>query len=279
MASGRAQSGTHASGARIGPWTVEGFLGEGAMGVVYRATDDSGRVVALKVIRAELAGDVTLLRRFEHEGRMVAAITNRHVVEVVAIGRSGGEHWIAFAFVSGGSLADRNEGAPLTVDEILGVAADVAAGLDALHSAGVVHRDVKPTNILMDETGRALVTDFGLAKGRDLTALTQIGDVLGTTDYMAPEVMRGEPATAAADVYSFGCVLFECIAGLPPFTGNPMSVAMSHLRSQPPDPCANRAGLPPALGFAVLRALAKEPAERPATATAVARMMSAAVSG
>jgi serine/threonine protein kinase len=276
MESGGAHPATRLAGTTIGPFTVGDLLGEGAMGVVYRAVAANGDVVALKLLRHELTEDATLLRRFEHESELVAGVRNRHVVELIGSGADAGQRWIAFRYAEGGSLADRIEGPPLDIDEILTVSVGVASGVDALHDAGVIHRDIKPGNIMLDGAGRALITDFGLAKRHDLTALTQIGDVFGTTLYMAPEMIRGDAATAASDIYALGCVLFECIAGLPPFSGNPLSIAMSHLSAEPRDPTLDRPDLPEGIGYPVLRALAKDPAERPTTAIALARMIAAA---
>jgi serine/threonine-protein kinase len=159
------------------------------------------------------------------------------------------------------------------------VAEEVAAGLDALHAAGIVHRDIKPQNILFDDSGTAMLTDFGLAKGRAYTVLTKPGQVIGTLDYLAPELIKGSPASPASDVYGLGCVAFECVAGGAPFSDRSLlEVGMAHLEDQPPDPIANRADLPPALGAAVLTALAKEPESRPA-AGAYAEGLRAALEG
>ena len=150
----------------------------------------------------------------------------------------------------------------------------VASGLDAIHAAGLIHRDVKPGNILLDEDGVAFITDFGLAKDSQGTVLTKPGQALGSLDYMAPEQIRSEPVTGAADVYALGCVMFECLTGAPPFADRQgMRVLWAHLQDVPADPCASRAGMPKEFGQTICMALEKDPDKRPPTATAYARMV------
>jgi serine/threonine-protein kinase len=150
----------------------------------------------------------------------------------------------------------------------------VASGLDAVHAAGLIHRDVKPGNILLDDDGVAYITDFGLAKDSQGTVLTRPGQALGSLDYMAPEQIRSETVSGAADVYALGCVMCECISGAPPFADRQgMRVLWAHLQDEAPDPTANRSGLPAELGQTVKMALEKEPEKRPPTATAYARMV------
>ena len=155
---------------------------------------------------------------------------------------------------------------------MLGLAERYAAGLDALHRAGIVHRDVKPSNVMLREDGSAALTDFGLAKGAAYTLLTRPGQVLGTLDYLAPELVRGGEATPASDVYALGCVAFECPAGHAPFADRSLfGVGTAHLEDDPPDPPAS-----PELARALLRALEKDPAARPPTATMYAHLLRAA---
>ncbi len=155
------------------------------------------------------------------------------------------------------------------------LAQEIGAALDALHAADVIHRDIKPANIvLVTAGGRAALTDFGLAKGTGYADLTADGQVVGSLDYLAPERIRGEPAVPASDVYALGCVLLECLTGRPPFAGaGTVKTLMAHLEGEPPDPCAARPELPPAFGSVLLRALAKDAAERPESAGAWAQSL------
>jgi serine/threonine protein kinase len=257
----------------LGPYRIEAVLGRGATGIVFRAVrGEGGDPVALKVLRAELAGDERYTHRFEREARAAREVEHPHLVPVLDSGTAGGRHYLAMRYLVGRSLADRlaSEG-PLPLAEVLRIAAEVGAALDALHRCGLVHRDVKPANILFDVAASAALTDFGLAKGRAYTVLTRPGQIVGTVDCLAPEVIRGEGASTASDVYGLGCVVFACLAGRPPFVGtNALEITVGHLGQEPPDPCAERDDAPEGLSAAVLQALAKAPADRPATARAYA---------
>jgi serine/threonine protein kinase len=181
-------------------------------------------------------------------------------------------------YVPGRSLDDRiREHGPLPLEDTTRIVAEIGSALDALHTAGLVHRDVKPSNILLDAERGALLTDFGLAKSRDYSMLTAPGQMLGTLDYIAPEMLRGEAPGPSSDLYALGCVVFECLAGMPPFGGRSMfEVGMAHLGDEPPDPCAERDDAPAELSEIVRSALAKRPERRPPTGTAYAHMLIAA---
>jgi serine/threonine protein kinase len=263
-------------GESVGAYRLESILGEGAVGVVFRATrDDDGAVVALKVLKRQLSRDEVYRRRFVHEARVAAEVEHKHLVPILDAGEADGRSYLAVKYVAGRSLEERirDEG-PLPLDEILRLAAQAGAGLDALHRQGLVHRDIKSSNIMLNEQGDAALTDFGLAKGPAYTVLTRPGQVMGTLDYMAPELIKGEPASPASDIYAFGCVVYECISGSPPFAHKSMlQVGLAHLGEEPPDPLASRPDLPKELSWAALQALAKEPEKRPPTATAYGHML------
>jgi serine/threonine-protein kinase len=269
-------------GNRLGAYRLEERLGEGGMGVVFRAIKEpEGDEVALKVLRAELSADETFRRRFVHEARAAGEVRHKHLVPITDAGEAEGRPYLAVAFVHGSTLESRlSHQGPLPIADIVRVVAHVASGLDALHAAGIVHRDVKPSNVILDEAGSANLTDFGLAKGRAYTVLTKPGMVMGTLDYLAPEMLRGTEATAASDIYALGCLTYECTAGRAPFADKSMfDLASAHLNIEPADPCANRSDAPEGLSWAILQALAKEPEKRPPTATAYAHLISFAAGG
>jgi serine/threonine protein kinase len=275
-------SGTElAQGDTVGPYVIDGVLGVGGMGRVYRAAAPGGEEVALKLVKADLARDTVFRKRFDREARIAQRVSHPNLVPVLDTGEENGIPYLTQRFIQGGSLADQIEqlGA-LSIETALRGVAEVAGALDALHANDLIHRDVKPANILIDEQGVSYITDFGLAKDTQGSLLTRPGQAVGSLDYMAPEQIRGEEVTAATDVYALGCVMCECLSGAPPFADRQgMRVLWAHLQDQPPDPCAKRTDAPPGLGPAVLTALAKDPAERPPTATAYAQAIRAAAGG
>ena len=263
-------------GDKLGPYLLVDFLGRGGMGIVFRAAREAdGETVALKVLRQELAADDVYERRFDRERRIASALEHPNLLPIVDAGESGGRRYVAVRFVDGCSLAELLEaGGPVSVPELLRLATEIGSALDALHEQGLVHRDVKPANVMLAPDGTAALTDFGLAKGDAYTVLTRPGQVMGTLDYLAPEVIKGEPASPASDVYAFGCVAFECLAGAPPFAGGTVvEASLAHIGAEPADPAEGREDAPAELGWAVRQALAKDPAERPRTATAYARLL------
>jgi serine/threonine-protein kinase len=180
--------------------------------------------------------------------------------------------------IAGNTLGERLElEGRLDLVTTVRICAQVADGLDALANAGMVHRDVKPGNILLDLSGNAYITDFGLAKDRGGTVLTRPGQRLGSMDYIPPEQIRGEPVTGAADIYALGCVAFECVYGRPPFADHKgVAVLWAHLQAEPPDPSAERTDISPEFTQALNAALRKEPAERPSSSSEYARSLSQA---
>jgi serine/threonine-protein kinase len=185
-----------------------------------------------------------------------------------------GDGFIVMPLYAGGSLADRLHAGPLELHETAGLAAQIAAGLDALHAQDVLHRDVKPSNVLLDGVGTAVLADFGLARGEGSTQVTQEGQLVGTTHYLAPELIAGAAASRASDIYALGCLLYECLTGEPPFSGrSDAELGYAHLVEPPPDPRSRRPELPADAATALLTALEKEPRSRPTSATALARML------
>ncbi len=265
-------------GTCMGEYRIESLVGVGGMGRVYRATAGDGTPVALKLVKEDLARDETFRRRFRREARIAQTVRNPHVVSVRDTGEHDGLLYLAAEFIDGITLEQKLElEGRLDLATIVRLCAQVADGLQALWEAGMVHRDVKPGNILLDLAGKAYITDFGLAKDQQGTVLTRPGQALGSMDYMPPEQIRGEPVTGASDIYSLGCVIFECVDGRPPFADREgMRVLWAHLQDEPPDPSTGRADIPPGFAQALRAALRKEPAERPRTSVEFARSLSAA---
>ena len=266
-------------GDTLGPYRLESVLGEGGMGLVFKAhRDGDDRPVALKVLKRQLSGDLVFQQRFQHEARAAAEVRDRHLVAILESAEWDGRHCLASEYVDGGSLTERVAASgPLPLADVVRVVTEVGTGLDALHTADVMHRDIKPSNVLFADDGTAMLTDFGLAKGRAYTVLTRPGQVMGTLYYLAPELIRGQPATPATDIYALGCVAFECVAGRAPFGDkSAFQVGLAHLEEAPPDPCAERPELPAHFSAAILAALAKDPERRPATAGAYASLLRAA---
>jgi serine/threonine kinase PknH len=269
-------------GDAVGPYRLDAVLGEGGMGHVFRATHaQTGASVALKLLKPAFASDEGLIRRLLREARAAGTVEHRHLVGLLDAGQADGQHYLALELVPGVTVGERIDAeGPLPLEDVVRIAADVAAGLDALHGAGIVHRDIKPSNVLLDADGSARLTDFGLAKSQDYSILTLPGQMLGTIDYLAPELIRGEEPTAGSDIYAFGCLVYACVAGRPPFGARGMlQIGVGHLDEEPPDPCAQRPDAPDGFGQAVAFALRKAPAERPPTATAYARLIAVGAHG
>ena len=259
----------------VGRYRLAEPLGEGATGLVFGATSEAGERVAVKLLRPELAADAVALARFTREARLASGLNTRHLVPILELGESDGATYLVMPFYRGGSLSLRLRAlGRLGADETVELAAQLARGLDALHEHGILHRDVKPSNVLLDGDGTAALTDFGLARAADSTRLTADGQLLGTPHYLAPELIEGQEATRRSDLYALGCVLYECLIGEPPFGDRrPAEIGYAHLTEPPPDPRGRRPELAAELSEALLSALAKDPSARPTTATALARML------
>jgi serine/threonine-protein kinase len=252
-------------------YEVLGTLGKGGMGIVYRARDRQlDEVVALKLLRPEaLAQDPTLLDRFKQEIKLARRITHRNVLRTHDFGEAGGVPYISMEYVDGVTLKEvvRGRGAlPLGVG--LKIAKDMCHGLGAAHETGVVHRDVKPQNMMiLPETADLKIMDFGIARVSAVEpgapGLTTAGMVMGTPDYMPPEQAQGRPADFRSDLYSLAVVLFEVFTGRLPFRGeNAMAVIVAHVQQPPPRPRSVVPGLPDELDAAIARGLEKDPARR-----------------
>lgn len=270
-------------GELLGGCRVEGVIARGGMGVVYRAVQlDLQRPVALKVITADRAGDPEFRERFTRESRMAAAIDHPNVVPVYAAGEDRGALYIVMRYVPGRDLhALIEEDGPLPAPRAAAIVAQVAAALDVAHAAGLVHRDVKPANVLLaaGSGDHAYLSDFGLMRTLDpLEPLTDSGSWIGTVDFASPEQLAGERVDARSDVYSLGCVLYAALTGVPPFPRETVpATLLAHLRDPIPKPSAK--GADPYFDRIVARALAKEPADRHPSAGDVGRAALAAARG
>lgn len=268
-------------GTRFGPYELRSLIGVGGMGEVYRAYDmDKDRLVAVKLLRAELAADPSYQDRFRRECRMVARLQEPHVIPVHNFGEIDGVLFIDMRLVNGGSLKDllRQRGA-LEPGQAASITAQVAAALDAAHADGLIHRDVKPENVLLTGDNFAYLVDFGIAQTGADPGVTARGSVIGSCAYMAPERFSGGGVRPQTDVYSLACVLYECLTGQPPFEyADIWEVRNAHLHSPPPRPSIIRRGIAKAFDDVIARGMAKQPAARYFSAGELARAATAAAS-
>ncbi|MFC9290660.1 serine/threonine-protein kinase [Streptomyces sp. NPDC057052] len=277
-------------GRRVAGYRIEREIGRGGMAVVYRARDlRLERTVALKLLAPELARNDTFRKRFTHESRVAAAIDHPHIVPVFEADETDGLLYIAMRYVAGGDLRHLlDDRGPLQPAAAVRIAAQVASALDAAHEHGLVHRDVKPGNILVDRgtdsdhPEHVYLTDFGLTKkSLSLTGFTTVGQFVGTLDYVAPEQISGRPVDGRCDVYGLACVVHETLAGHPPFRrDDDMALLWAHQYDEPPPLTTARPDLPPAVDEVFARALAKTPDARHPTCLAfVAALRTALLSG
>jgi eukaryotic-like serine/threonine-protein kinase len=247
-----------------GRYELEKLVGSGGMSNVFRAHDRLlERTVALKILHEQYSRDDDYVERFRREARAVAKLAHPNIVTVIDRGEQDGRQFIVFEYVDGPNLKDLTRDGPLDPREAIELTLQVARALSFAHERGLVHRDVKPQNVLLNDDGQAKVTDFGIARSLDVQGVTQTGTVLGTSDYIAPEQARGQRVDPKTDIYSLGTVLYELLVGDVPFSGdNFVAVAMRHVSEPAPSVVEHRPDCPLRLDLAVQRAMAKDPDDR-----------------
>ncbi len=267
-------------GAVLGGYRVERLLGRGGMGVVYEAVQVSlDRRVALKVLRSELADDDAFVDRIRREGSVQASLEHPHVLDVYEVGESPYGLFLAMRLVEGPTLAQLLRDGGLDAERALRVLGQVGDALDAAHEAGLLHRDVKPQNVLVAEDGNAFLADFGLSRAATDTA-TASRSTVGTVAYVAPEIIRGEAPTAASDRYAFAATVFHCLTGDVVFPrGSDVAVLYAHTSEPPPSISTRRPVLPQQLDRHFESALAKDPSQRPESARALVAAVREAIGG
>ena len=247
-------------------------IAAGAMGSVYEAQDARlGRPVAVKLLKDHLADDATFIERFRREARAAAALTHPNIAHVFDFGIDGESHYLVMELVEGRDLARvLREDGPFEPARAADIAAKIAAALAHAHEGGVIHRDVKPANVILGPNDRVKVTDFGIARAAGESTLTAAGSVMGTAQYISPEQASGQPVGPTSDIYSLGIVTFEMLTGSVPFTGeSALSIAMRHMKEDVPAPSSLASTVPAALDEVVARACAKDPAQRFPSAVAM----------
>jgi eukaryotic-like serine/threonine-protein kinase len=265
-------------GEKLGSFRIEAVLGTGAMGVVYRGVNEAkgpeakGRTAAIKVINGEIAQRSLMFERFRREAEILQQFRHPNIVRFLAVGRYQGTSYFAMEFVQGQTLEQRlTKRGPLPWREVVDLGIQICDALHYAHEHGVVHRDLKPSNLMISDQGQVKLTDFGIAKDLDATALTATGRTLGAAAYMAPEQIRGTPAVShKTDLYALGVVLYQMLTGQSAFVGATAVILMHrHLNDPVPRPSAKVAEIPAALDDLINTLLAKAPADRPWDAAAI----------
>lgn len=271
-------------GKKLGAYTLQELVGQGGMSSVYRAFDERlHRPVAVKVLSEAAAMQPGLVDRFRQEALLLASLRHPHIVQVYDFGAQDGLIYMVQELLPGPTLDQRlhdlhARGERTDRETILAITSDLASALDAAHAAGIVHRDVKPANAIWNAAGALVLTDFGVAKNTlEDAAITQAGVVFGTPIYISPEQAQGLTPTPASDIYALGVLIYELIAGHPPFAeGTPMEIVFAHVQTPAPPLRPSRPDLPPAAEAVVLRALAKDPADRFGSASELASELASA---
>ncbi|OBA82675.1 hypothetical protein A9W99_11225 [Mycobacterium sp. 1164966.3] len=263
----------------FGRYRLVEMIGEGGMGEVWRARDTViDRVVAIKVLTAKLSQDEDFQQRFRREAHAAARLETPHVVPIYDYGEIDGRLFVSMRLIKGRDLASVLSDGPLEPARAARIIGQVAEALHAAHEIGLIHRDIKPSNILLDDRDFAYLIDFGIARGADDTRLTKTGNTIGTFAYIAPERLEGRAEDARVDIYSLACVLYECLAGAPPFEGDTMArLVAAHLTSPPPRPSISRPEVPAQVDDVIATGMAKDPDERYATTVELANAATEAI--
>jgi serine/threonine-protein kinase len=253
------------TGQAFGPYQITEKIGEGGMAVVYKGYQPSlNRYVAIKVLREEMSHDEQLVTRFRREALAVAELHHPNILHVYDAGFAQGVYYIVMAYVDGGSLKELITRGSLEVDRAVSIGSQLADALHHAHELGLVHRDVKPSNVLMTREGRPLLCDFGIAKAvNESVGLTRTGTAIGTPEYMAPEQVQGQKVDARTDIYAMGLVLYEMLTGWVPFSATtPMATLYKQVNEPPPPLTQSNVSVPDWLEQVVEKALAKRPSDR-----------------
>src|SRR5437762_5400600 len=264
-----------------GRYLITRKLGAGGMADVYLAEDQElGRRVAIKILNDRHAADDQFIERFRREAKNAAGLSHPNIVSIYDRGEAEGTYYIAMEFLDGRSLKELIVGrGPAPIKISIEYARQILAAIGFAHRHGIVHRDIKPHNVLVGPEGRLKVTDFGIARS-GASQMTEVGSIIGTAQYLSPEQARGAPVDQTSDLYSVGVVLYELLTGQVPFTGEtPLEIAMKHLSEVPKPPSELRPEVPHDLDLVVLRALAKDPADRYETAEQMDKDLERVLSG
>lgn len=249
-----------------GRYQIIDELGKGSMGVVYKAHDPQiDRIVALKVLRQDRMANTDFVQRFMKEAKAIGRLSHPNIVTVYDVGQDNDSIYIAMEFLEGSALSEIIKSGPMSCEQVVAIGIQVADALNYAYRKGIVHRDVKPTNIIVTPEGQAKLTDFGIARIEDPLAQqqTQIGEILGTPAYMSPEQVKGQQIDNRSDLFSLGIILYELCTGKRPFTGDSMmAIFRQIMETEPPDPATVTPALHPALAATVMRSIRKKPDDR-----------------